>query len=443
MKLYNHTKTSSLKWLGDIPGHWDLMPLKYLFQIYSGATPQSGMEEYWNGNTVWITPADFKTKDHYIYKGSRNITQEGLSSCSTTLIPVGTVAINKVKLCTNQGCLACIPRKIASSEFFYYIIGICTKVFESWSEGTTFKEISLTAFKKFPMPVPPREEQDQIARFLDWKVSGVNKLINIEKRKIEKLKELRQSIVSQTVTRGLNPNVTMKDSGVKWLGEIPTHWEMKKLRKIMKIVSVKNQPNLPLLSVVREKGVILRDIKDRQANHNFIPDDLRNYKVVKVGQFVINKMKAWQGSYGVSTYTGIVSPAYFVFDLAFENIEYFHYAVRSKIFVNFFAQASDGIRVGQWDLQMEKIKEISIPVPPLEEQDQIVRFLDGKVSGIDKLIDVGERKLEKLQEMKNRLISDVVTGKIDVRSEEIPTYEHVEEEADIEGEAEGEEATDE
>ena len=222
----------------------------------------------------------------------------------------------------------------------------------------------------------------------------------------------------------------MKYSGVKWLGNIPAHWNTTKLRQILHPVSEKNHPELPLLSVVREQGVILRDVEDKESNHNFIPDDLSGYKVVRKGQFAMNKMKAWQGSYGVSDYTGIVSPAYFIFDIAFENLEYFHYAIRSKVYVNFFAQASDGIRVGQWDLQIDKMKEIPFIVPPVDEQIAIVRYIKQALPQYDAAIEKLTEEVAVLKDLKTRLIADVVTGRIDVRGIEIPEYEFVEEAAE-------------
>ena len=137
-----------------------------------------------------------------------------------------------------------------------------------------------------------------------------------------------------------------KPSGVAWLGEIPAHWEMKKLRTILTPTAIRNRPDLPLLSVVREKGIILRDTENKEANHNFIPEDLSNYKVVQQGQFAMNKMKAWQGSYGVSGFEGIVSPAYYIFDLKEVTPIFFHKALRSQAYVPFFTQASDGVRIG-------------------------------------------------------------------------------------------------
>lgn len=195
-----------------------------------------------------------------------------------------------------------------------------------------------------------------------------------------------------------------------WLGTIPDHWQVSKLRQILSPFSEKNHPDMPLLSVVREKGVIIRNVESKEENHNYVPDDLSNYKLVKQGQFTMNKMKAWQGSYGVSKYDGIVSPAYFVFNFKCDiNRDFFNAAIRSKAYVSYFGQASDGIRVGQWDLSMTRMKDIPFLVPPSEEQDQIVRFLDWKVSGINRLIAVKQKQIANLNEMHLSVMNDLVT----------------------------------
>jgi len=166
-----------------------------------------------------------------------------------------------------------------------------------------------------------------------------------------------------------------KDSGVEWLGEIPSHWEISSLGKILLSVSEKNRSDLPLLSITRELGVIERDTEDQDSNHNFIPDDLSNYKILKKGQFGMNKMKAWQGSYGVSDFTGIVSPAYYIFDFIKSiNPQFFHWAIRSKIYVSFFGSASDGVRIGQWDLSKSRMKSIPFIIPSNDEQQKIAQF---------------------------------------------------------------------
>ena len=167
---------------------------------------------------------------------------------------------------------------------------------------------------------------------------------------------------------------------------------------------------MPLLSITREQGVIIRDVEDQESNHNFIPDDLSGYKVIRKGQFGMNKMKAWQGSYGVSSHTGIVSPAYFIFDFTKPIVpEYFHWAIRSKLYVSYFASASDGVRIGQWDLSKPRMKVIPFLVPSVEEQEAIAKFLDEKTAQIDQAIDIKEKQIALLKERKRIIIQNAVT----------------------------------
>jgi len=212
---------------------------------------------------------------------------------------------------------------------------------------------------------------------------------------------------------GLKPYPKLKDSGVPCLGEVPAAWEVRKLRGILRRVTERNRPDLPLLSVVRERGVIRRDTTAEDENHNFIPDDLSNYKVVRTGQFAMNKMKAWQGSYGVSQYEGIVSPAYFVFDLAEVESRFFHTAIRSRAYVPSFAQASDGVRIGQWDLAESRMREIAFAIPTLSEQAAIVRFLDHADRRIRRYIRAKQKLIKLLEEQKQAIIHRAVTRGLD------------------------------
>lgn len=211
----------------------------------------------------------------------------------------------------------------------------------------------------------------------------------------------------------LQPYPSMRNSGVEWLGKVPGHWDIKKLRSVLHSVTARNRPDLPLLSVVREKGVIMRDISSKEANHNFIPDDLTNYKVVRKDQFAMNKMKAWQGSYGISSHYGIVSPAYYVFDLEGVAHRFFNSAIRSKAYVPFFTQASDGVRIGQWDLSQARMREIPFAVPTVSEQDAIVRFIDCVDRRIRRYIRAKRKLIKLLEEQKQAIIHRAVTRGLD------------------------------
>ena len=200
-----------------------------------------------------------------------------------------------------------------------------------------------------------------------------------------------------------------KDSGIAWLPKVPAHWGIAHLRKYLSLVSIKGMGEMHLLSVTREKGVIERNVDDQDENHNFVPDDLSGYKYVQPGQFVINKMKSWQGSYGVSDYEGIVSPAYYVCELDFPFKPFFSMAIRSRSYVDFFAQWSKGIRVGQWDLEPIALKSIPFFEPPIDEQKKIVEYLNKQITLIETRKCQRERELQTLNELKQAKIASVVT----------------------------------
>jgi len=306
-------------------------------------------------------------------------------------------------------------KDIDKSYLYYFYLNLdSSKRFKPLYRGlrNTIPKDSFFSFKTF---IPPKEEQTKIASFLDEKTAQIDNAISQKEKLIELLKERRQITINEAVTKGLDKDVELKDSGVEWIGEIPKHWTESKLGTCLKPISIKNRPDLPLLSVTREQGVILRDVDDKDSNHNFIPDDLSGYKMVEQGQFAMNKMKAWQGSYGISDYTGIVSPAYYIFELNGIEPTFFHKAIRSSVYVPFFIKASDGVRIGQWDLSKSRMKEIPFYIPPTkEEQIKIVEYIETQTAKIDKAIELQQNYIAKLKEYKASLIDSVVTGKVRV-----------------------------
>lgn len=428
LKPYKEYRYFGLPWLEEVPSHWLMLRNKNVLiekkeVVGSSANNYLLLSLTLNGviardmiNAKGKFPKDFNT-----YK----VVEPGnlifcLFDVDETPRTVGLSTLNGM---ITGAYDVFQPANINGKYLYYYYLSIDNvKGLKPLYTGLR-KVINIQTFLGTKIPVPPKEEQDQIVRFLDWKLAKINKLIRAKKKQIALLNEQRQAIINNVVTKGLDPNVPMKDSGIEWIGQIPIHWNVIRLRGILSPVSIKNHPELPLLSVVREKGVIVRDVKDKESNHNFIPDDLSGYKVVQAGQFVMNKMKAWQGSYGISPYTGIVSPAYFVFDVNVKNKDYFHYSIRSKVYVNFFAQASNGIRVGQWDLNISKMKDIPFIVPSEEEQTLIIDYIKRTSKDIEVAITRFLNEIKLLQEYRTRLISDVVTGKVDVRDIEIPEYE--------------------
>lgn len=441
-KYADYRKTSS-PFLKTVPSHWIDVKLRncYTTKSICNTSNEPLLSVFLNRGVVIYTDTDMKQ----VHKPSEDMKAYQLVLPGDFVLNNqqawrGSVGVSSHRGIVSPAYIVMSPITENNPRFMNYMLReiACTSQFVLASKGvgSIQRILSPIKLKSCIVVLPPRDEQDQIVRYLDWQVSKINRLIAAKRKQVGLISASKQAYISHLVTHGLNNSVKKKDSGIHWLGNIPAHWEVRKLRTILSPKSEKNRPDLPLLSVVREKGVILRDVEDKEANHNFIPDDLSGYKVVHANQFVINKMKAWQGSYGISPCDGIVSPAYFVFDINFENLEYFHYAIRSKVYVNFFAQASDGIRVGQWDLSVDKMKNIPFIIPPMEEQKEIVLQIKAQTVTVENACQKIQAQITALEALRTRLISDVVTGQIDVRGIEIPEYSACDENASIDQETE-------
>lgn len=201
----------------------------------------------------------------------------------------------------------------------------------------------------------------------------------------------------------------MKDSGVEWIGVIPSHWKVSKIKQVIRWKSVKGQPDLPVLSLYRDYGIIPKDSRD--DNHNVTSLDTSSYKVVECGDLVINKMKAWQGSLAVSEYNGIVSPAYHICQITSKNIckKYLHYLLRDVSYLPEYMRLSTGLRVGQWDLSFDDFKNIPFLLPPLAEQERIAAFLDAECAEIDTVLEKTRASIEEYKKLKQAVITQAVT----------------------------------
>lgn len=205
----------------------------------------------------------------------------------------------------------------------------------------------------------------------------------------------------------------MKDSKLPWIGAIPSHWHIIRIKELMQNVSEKNHPNATVLSLYREYGILPKDSRD--DNHNVTSLDTASYKFVRVGELVINKMKAWQGSLGVSDYEGIVSPAYYVCRFTSDkiNTKYFHYLIRCKAYAQEFERLSTGMRVGQWDLGIDDFMCTPAIIPPIDEQSAIASYLDDQCAKIDALISEAKASIEEYKQWKASLIFETVTRGLD------------------------------
>jgi type I restriction enzyme S subunit len=284
------------------------------------------------------------------------------------------------------------------------------------SVGSTFERINVAQIRSFLVLRPPDVEQRAIAAFLDRETARIDALVAKKERLIELLQEKRTVLITRAVTKGLDPNVPMKDSGVDWMGEIPAHWEVKKIKRLFRQAKRQGHPEMTVLSVYRDYGVIEKSSRD--DNFNRTPEDLDVYQVVAPGDLVINKMKAWQGSLGVSVLSGITSPDYVVYAPRHrEHGRFLHHFLRNKLLANVYLTMSNGIRPSQWRLEPARFEDLSVFVPPPVEQEQIVAVVDRATARTDALIAKVREAIDRLKEFRTTLISAAVTGKIDVREE--------------------------
>lgn len=423
-------KDSGVEWIGEIPKNSSLIPLKYLSSIIRGGSPRpiaSFLTDEINGYN-WIKIGDTKKDSKYITETKFKIKLSGLNS--TRLVKKGSLLLTnsmsfgepyilKIDGCIHDGWVSLFDFRNVVQEYLYYCLlsKVCRVQFERLTDGGVVQNLNIDKIASVKVVLFDLTEQKQIANFLDSKCSEIDATAEDIQKEIALLEDYKKSVIIEAVTKGLNPDAEMKDSGIDWIGEIPKDWKVDKIKYHLKRNEPKNPGNAIVLSVYRDYGVIPKDSRD--DNHNVTSEDTSKYKYVKKGQLVINKMKAWQGSLAVSDYDGIVSPAYFIYDFIDEeyNHKYFHYLVRS-CYKEEFKRISGGIREGQWDLSPEGFSNTLVLLPSIEEQNEILDYILQKEMEIDAIIADKKRQLDILADYKKSLIYEYVTGK-----KEVPVHE--------------------
>lgn len=445
MRKYADYTPAQAAWLDELPSHWQCTKIGALFserkskvsdKDYAplsvariGVVPQlaTAVKTDAGDNRKLVCAGDFVINSRSDRKGS----------CGVAKLD-GSVSLINIVLTPRNGLSERYVHYLLRSQPFseeYYRNGRGI-VADLWT--TRYSEM-----KSILLPVPPRDEQDQIVRFLDWKVSNINKLINIKKKEIRAIDVLKRSMVSHAITRGLTADAPMKYSGVKWLGDIPQRWYTVPLYAIAQVKSINNCIDLPLMSVYLDAGVV-PFVEREEKRTNATSKDLTNYQRVDPGDFVLNNQQAWRGSVGVSFHSGIVSPAYIVLSLNNTlDSHYANYLFRSRCMVDQYLVISRGVGSIQRNLYWSALKRVVAPIPSKKEQMEIVEYLDGLNNKFDATIKKLTEEVAVLEEYKNKIIADTVTGKIDVRGIEIPEYGFVDEDADADNEDDGEEDTEE
>lgn len=427
MERYSEYKDSGIQWLGEIPSHWDAVRTKYVARLYTGNSLNEREKEKYSSSVddcyPYISSKDISLETESVnYNNGLSIPKgekafELAPSNSFLLCIEGGSAGRKKAFLTEDVCfvnkLCCFNSEI-NPKYHYYTL-------QSFYFGAKFRSslqgmiggVSVSTIKNFYLTVPPKEEQVKIVAYLDEIIGKIHTAIEQQQKMIDLLNERKQIIINNAVTKGLNPGVPMKDSGVDWIGKIPEHWEMKRLKTILGVKDERNtDPDAILLSVYTAIGVRPRQELEERGNK---ASTVINYKIVNKGDLIVNRLLAWMGAYGLSNYDGVTSPDYDVYSFhADVNKDYFETLFRNTQFKSDCYKYGHGIMMMRWRTYSDEFLNIRVPIPPKGEQNAIFEYLRPQINKIEDRITLCNKLISLLQERKQIIINDVVTGKVKV-----------------------------
>ena len=435
---YPAYKDSGVEWLGAIPAHWETRQLKRLFHIRNGSTPKSSEATYWDGDVTWITPEDLgESNQKAILRSRRSITEAGLRSCGTTLVPAGSivlssrapigyVAIAGVDLCTNQGCRSLVHRQTLSETYYFYYLLTVGSELTSLGQGSTYMELSRHDLSALVVIRPDFHEQEAIAEFLDRETAKIDALVAKKERLIKLLREKRTALITQAVTKGLDLDMPMKDSSVEWLGKIPAHWDVLRCKQVCTVRRGASPRPIDDPIYFDENGEYgwVR-IADVTASGRYLENTTEYLSVLgksksvplNSGELIIS-IAASVGKPIITKIKCCIHDGFVHLGDSSEDREYLYY-----VFLSGQPYSGLGKQGTQLNLNTDTIGDIKLPVPPIDRQRAIVIFLDRETLKIDALVEKVQQAIERLQELRAALISAAVTGKIDMR-EEFDSVDH-------------------
>ncbi len=442
-QAYPEYVASEANWLGDIPKSWKLSPLKYLARFSGGGTPSKDKPEYWSGNIPWVSPKDMKSSR--IVSSIDKITEKAIEDSTTNLLNKGAlllvvrsgilqhsipVAINDVAVTLNQDMKALRFNQRLDVRYGMYVVsGNQKTLLLKWGkQGATVESIEQEYLSNTVFPVPSISEQEKIADFLDHETAKIDTLIEKQQQLIKLLKEKRQAVISHAVTKGLNPNAPMRDSGIEWLGEVPEHWNVKRLKHISPKIGVGLVINPS--TYTRDEGVYFifgGDVKEygfdlsktrrisSEDSDSLLPSRLKYRDLVSI-------RVGYPGITAVVTeeLEGSNCASVIVIRRGKYNSDWLCAAMNVWVGRQQVDLASYG--AAQKQFNVADAIEFVFPMPPETEQNEIAAFVETSLNRFNTLSDKAEKQIALLQERRTALISAAVTGKIDVRNWVAPAH---------------------
>lgn len=432
---YEKYKDSGVEWIGKIPEHWEVTRLKNLIEVhYSGVWGNESDESINDRNCIRIADFDFGnltineknlTKRNYsdkeiekyeLRKGDILVEKSGGGDKT----PVGRVVffgLEESSLYANF--IEMLRVKSVSKKFIAYLLSSMYHsglIYTMFNQTTGIQNLNIPKYITQNIVLPKDNfEQEKIAIYLDKKTEKIDSIIKSLEDQKENLEQYKRKLIAEVITKGLNSNIPMKDSGVDWIGEVPEHWEVKKIKWIFKILKRQNGRDDRQVLSITQQGIKIKDIEN---NDGQMAESYENYQLVEPGDFAMNSMDLLTGWIDCSQYEGVTSPDYRVFrliDINNHNNDFYNYLFQMCYTRRIFYRIGQGVsNLGRWRLQREPFLNMKIPVPPKEEQENISSFIRIKENKINVIVNEVEKQIEKLKEYRKILIHEAVTGKVKI-----------------------------
>lgn len=430
LKPYPEMKDSGVQWMGDVPGHWGLEPIARLGRLFKG---RGGSKEDEVADGVpCVRYGDLYSRYDFVIRDTKaHVTPERaaaytpiqygdvlFAASGETIDDIGRSAVNlmEAEACCGGDILVFRAHADMVAPFLGYAAGSTASRHQKACMGRGFTVVHIygNELKRLALPVPPLPEQTAIVRFLDYVDRRIRRYIRAKQKLIKLLEEERQAIIHRVVTRGLDPDMRLKDSGVEWLGKVPEHWDVVRNGRLFTQRNETGFAELPILEVSLRTGVRVRDLSN--PNRKQVMTDRDQYKRACANDIAYNMMRMWQGAVGVVPVEGLVSPAYVVArPLPGTESRYFANLFRTAAYMTQVDKYSRGIVKDRNRLYWLDFKAMPSCCPPLDEQVGIADWIDEQSGRIDHGLYNVREEISLLRELRTRLIADVVTGKLDVR----------------------------
>ena len=412
-------KDSGVEWIGEIPCDWKLERSQWhLEEVNISNNPIQTNNVLSLTNKLGVVP--YEEKGNQGNKSKENVYEYKLAYPNTIVANSMNILIGSVGLCDYFGCVSPVyyvfrAKKYNNIKFLNYVFQTVGFQRELRKYANGILEIRLRVsssdiLKRF-IPFPSEIEQQRIAEFLDRECGKIDGLKADIQAQIDTLEQYKRSVITEAVTHGLNPSAPMKDSGIPWVGQFPTHWTKKKGKYILRYMSKPVKQDDGVITCFRDGEVTLRS--NRREDGFTMADKEIGYQGVDVGDLVVHGMDGFAGAIGISDSRGKASPVLNVLNTK-QNKKYIMYYLRSMAYGEVFTALSTGIRVRSCDLRWNKLAELLYPLPPIDEQNNIVNYIDEQIAQTNEIIADKKSQIETLDGYKKSLIYEYITGKKEV-----------------------------